>query len=338
MRCVDGQHNESSLPDHKLDTRSLLSPPSHAGSPRKCAPRTRLRKPPPTNPHSHQGATERVEEFTPFGAGASSNRALPTPSRLSEHFPYYSVTWHKRHERCRQRTQYERSHTGTDYVVLRRRRSRLGAAMTLVCCGSLAAVHGLVPAKIALSASCPTSLHLLFFWLKSASSVSRACPDSSDRAWSDLVAVDLKTVEDCLIRLPIGFALQPARVVSYPAVVIDGRSIAPPDLGVCRIKWSKAARKGAVFLFNLVVSFAIGLCSRVTLCLYPPFGFSRDCRCHNAGFLSRFGHSCRNFGTVFSFSKNNFKHLSSLYNYYCLCFYFQFYSFSPQTLGDENKF
>ena len=42
------------------------------------------------------------EEFTPFCAAALSN--------------------------SRRRTQYERSRTGTDYVVLRRRRSRLGAA------------------------------------------------------------------------------------------------------------------------------------------------------------------------------------------------------------------
>ena len=74
--------------------------------------------------NSHHVATERVEEFTPFGAAASSNGALHTPSRFSEHLPCNVVTWHKR---CRQRAQYERNHTEKNYVVLRRRRSRLGA-------------------------------------------------------------------------------------------------------------------------------------------------------------------------------------------------------------------
>ena len=77
---------------------------------------------------SHHVSTEKVEEFTPFCAAASSNRALPTPSCLSEHHLYHFVTWRRRHEHCRQHTQYERSHTETDYVALRRRRSPLGAA------------------------------------------------------------------------------------------------------------------------------------------------------------------------------------------------------------------
>ena len=42
---------------------------------------------PTTNPYSHHDATEKVEEFTAFCAVASSNGALPTPSRLSEHHP-----------------------------------------------------------------------------------------------------------------------------------------------------------------------------------------------------------------------------------------------------------
>ena len=42
-------------------------------------------------PYSHDVATDRVEEFPPFCAEASSNGALPTPSRLTEHFPYLSL-------------------------------------------------------------------------------------------------------------------------------------------------------------------------------------------------------------------------------------------------------
>ena len=76
----------------------------------------------------------------------------------------------------------------------------------------------------------------------------------------------MKVVEDCLIGLPIGLA---------PAAVLDGQNSARPDLGVCgcgpsiqrepsasQNQWSEAARKGAVFLSNLIVSFAIGLCTR----------------------------------------------------------------------------
>ena len=53
--------------------------------------------------------------------------------------------------------------------------------------------------------------------------------------WScttDLVVIGQKVVEDCLIGLPIGFALQPARVVSHPAAVLDGQISARPDLSV----------------------------------------------------------------------------------------------------------
>ena len=67
---------------------------------------------PATSPYSHHVATERVEELSPFGSAASSNGALPTPSRLSEHVPHSLETRHKRSEHCRQRTQHQRSHIG----------------------------------------------------------------------------------------------------------------------------------------------------------------------------------------------------------------------------------
>ena len=41
---------------------------------------------------------ERVEEFTPFYAAASSNGALPTPSRLSERYLHHLVTWDENKE------------------------------------------------------------------------------------------------------------------------------------------------------------------------------------------------------------------------------------------------
>ena len=42
---------------------------------------------PATNPYNHVVDTERVEECTPLCGVASSNSALPTPLRLSEHHP-----------------------------------------------------------------------------------------------------------------------------------------------------------------------------------------------------------------------------------------------------------
>ena len=106
----------------------------YVGSLRNCVPLFLAEQPyriPATSPFSHHVATEKIEEFTPFCPAASSNGALPTPSCLSEHHLYHSETRRKRHEHCRQRTQNGRIHTGTDYVVLRRRRSRLPLPCTL---------------------------------------------------------------------------------------------------------------------------------------------------------------------------------------------------------------
>ena len=83
---------------------------------------------PTSSPYSHHVATEREEEFTPFCTAASSNGALPTPSGLSQHYSLLSVTWDEKQRAHRRCTHYERSYTGTDHVVLRRRRSSLCAA------------------------------------------------------------------------------------------------------------------------------------------------------------------------------------------------------------------
>ena len=108
----------------------------YIGSPRNCGPLILQNEPtgnPSTNPYNHDIAAERAEEFTPFCAVASSNRASPSPSRLWSIILYYLVTWRKGHEHCRERTQYERSRIGTDFVGVRRRRSRdLGAAHLLL--------------------------------------------------------------------------------------------------------------------------------------------------------------------------------------------------------------
>ena len=68
-------------------THSVLSQISHLVSlPNKTTEN------PTTSSYSHHVATERGD-FAPFCAAAPSNRASPTPSHLSEHFPYLLVTW-----------------------------------------------------------------------------------------------------------------------------------------------------------------------------------------------------------------------------------------------------
>ena len=119
---------------------------------------------------------------------ASSNGALPTPSsHLWSITLYYLVTWYKRHEHCRRRTQYEHSRTGTGFVGVRRRRSRIGVSVTLVYCGSFASVHSHKPAcPYRVSASSPTSLHCSSLQAPSCERVPTL--DSSCRI--DFVAVD----------------------------------------------------------------------------------------------------------------------------------------------------
>ena len=74
----------------KLQTVSVLSQSS-----RLVSWQSKTTESPTTSPCSHHVTTKRVEEFTPFCAAASSNRALPAPSRLSERYIYHLITWHK---------------------------------------------------------------------------------------------------------------------------------------------------------------------------------------------------------------------------------------------------
>ena len=89
-------------------------------------------------------------------------------------------------------------------------------------------------------------------------------------------------VANYLIGLLVGFTLQPARVPSYSVLVIPTRENTPrPEPVVCgcgpricgepsasRSQWSETASEGAAFLFNLVVGFAVGVCTCVTLCTH----------------------------------------------------------------------
>ena len=80
--------HQNTAPPRRLRTVSVLSQISPLVS-----LQNKTKEGPATSPCSHHDATERVEESAPICPAASSNRALPTPSRLSEYFPYLSVTW-----------------------------------------------------------------------------------------------------------------------------------------------------------------------------------------------------------------------------------------------------
>ena len=102
-------------------------------------------------------------------------------------------------------------------------------------------------------------------------------------------SLSIEVVEDSHIGLPIVLALQPARVISFPVVSLTRESTAPLELGTCacgpinrreprasQSQWSETAGEGVPFIFKLVVAFAIGVHTCVTLC-------SRDYRIRRAG-------------------------------------------------------
>ena len=70
-------------------------------------------------------------------------------------------------------------------------------------------------------------------------------------------SLSMEVVEVCLVGLPIGLALQPARVISFPALSLSRESTARPELGTCacgprdhrepsasRSQWSETASEG----------------------------------------------------------------------------------------------
>ena len=92
--------------------------------------------------------------------------------------------------------------------------------MTLVYCGSLASVRSRKPAcPYRVSASCSTALHCTALFL---AQICKHRLASFSRLLIVLAgansSLSIEIVGDCLIFLPVGFALQPARVASYPDV------------------------------------------------------------------------------------------------------------------------
>ena len=148
-------------------------------------------------------------------------------------------------------------------------------AMTLVCCGSLASLHSHTHASPSrVSASCPASLHLLFFW-------AQVCKHCTNR--SDLVGVDQSSWKQPH-RTTTGIR-SPARTCA--SLLRPGgphaRKYTTTDPGVCdsgpcicgepsafQSQWSKTASEGAAFVFSLVVGCVIGVCLCKTLCCTTP--------------------------------------------------------------------
>ena len=119
----------------KMQTVSALSQSSRLDS-----LQNKTTEDPTANPYSHHVATDRTLQRTgykSFTRSAQWRRATELcPLRLasrSTSLIYLCVTWRKRLDHCRHHTQCERSHTGTDFVGVRRRRSRFGAAFHYLC-------------------------------------------------------------------------------------------------------------------------------------------------------------------------------------------------------------
>ena len=79
MFMKERSNSISTVSPKKLQTVSVLSQSS-----RLVSLQSETAESPTASPSNHHVETERVEEFTPFCTAASSNRALPTPSCLSE--------------------------------------------------------------------------------------------------------------------------------------------------------------------------------------------------------------------------------------------------------------
>ena len=139
-------------------------------------------------------------------------------------------------------------------------------------CGSLASVRSHKPASPSrVSASRSASLHMLFFWLKSASTGLRACCQLFDCLCEPTTSFSIGAVGNCLVVLLVGFALKPACVPSYSVPVIPTRESTPHlepgncGCGLCvcgepSASQSQCSETASEGLFNLAVGPVIGAC------------------------------------------------------------------------------
>ena len=130
------------------------------------------------------------------------------------------------------------------------------------------------------SALCPTSLHVLFFWPKfrAALSVKRCCQLFLNilAGRSAIASLSVGAVANCIVAWLVGHALSPhasffpsmlfscARAQHAPShqflrAVCWWRAIAPHS------QWSEAASEKDAILFNFAVGFLMGVCSCVTI-------------------------------------------------------------------------
>ena len=131
------------------------------------------------------------------------------------------------------------------------------------------------------SASCPTSLHVLFFWhmIRAVLSVKRCCQLFLNilEGRSAIASLSVGAVAKCIVAWLVGHALGPHASFLFPSrlfscaraqhasshqflrAVCWWRAIAPHS------QWSEAVSEKDAILFNLAVGFLVGVCSCVTI-------------------------------------------------------------------------
>ena len=119
----------SSMPDRNLNTTIW---PSTTSAPQEMACLFSLQNKSTVNsatsPCSHHVATGQGRGVYSVLRSGVEHRSFPHTVLPLKALPSPRIDVVQKHEHCRRRTRYERNHTGTDHVVLRRQRSRLGAA------------------------------------------------------------------------------------------------------------------------------------------------------------------------------------------------------------------
>ena len=144
--------------------------------------------------------------------------------------------------------------------------------MTLVFFGSLASVRSpetVFPHR--LSGFIVHVAALLFFLLKLASTVLRACPDSGLFLLGAISSFSIEVVGDCPIVPPTGFAFKPARVASHHVALtrhVKTHHDQSPLHSCGKSSASQSQRletvcEDADCLFNLVAGFALRVCTCV---------------------------------------------------------------------------
>ena len=148
----------------------------------------------------------------------------------------------------------------------------------LFCCVS---VHSLSfrTFLVARTDSCPTALRTFFPGSSLQAPLCECVANSLSVFAGAIASLSIGVVGNCLIGLLIGFALQPARVPSYPVPVSPTRENTPrPVVSVVagrvsaerqsplKVSGQRLPRGGISFLFNPDVGFAVGVCTCVTLC------------------------------------------------------------------------